>query len=232
MENRCNFKKRLRFQLMLPTAGVFFTGIWGEVILQQKWDIRFRMEPNCLSAPPVYDKNSNTAKWCLTKRWNPGCFYKSKERTYYNALTTKRTCKSINFNTETHRNYSVQTQIKWMFNLLSIQLRKNSTSKEALKTQLTVVRIWVPQITKTWERCFGISLWARENHLLFGETSHANGKCTYARRERSIYLPIGDGVIKQIKDIEKFTLTLTTVRRYPWRPWEKSATLSVIHTRL
>jgi hypothetical protein len=55
-------------------------------------------------------------------------------------------------------------------------------------------------------------LWARENHLLFGETNFdANGKC-YARRKGQD-IPIGDGVIKQIERYcEKFAYSVLTTR--------------------
>jgi hypothetical protein len=54
-------------------------------------------------------------------------------------------------------------------------------------------------------------LWARENHLLFGETNFdANGKCT-TRRKRSGYSR--DGVIKQIERYcEKFAYSVLTTR--------------------
>jgi hypothetical protein len=65
---------------------------------------------------------------------------------------------------------------------------------------------------KNLKRCFGIVLMARENHLLFGETNSANGKCTM-QDEKGQDIPIGDGVIKQIERYcEKFAYSvLTTV---------------------
>jgi hypothetical protein len=68
---------------------------------------------------------------------------------------------------------------------------------------------------KNLRKMFWNHLWARENHLLFGETSQANGKCTYARRRKVEIFQLEMVLSNKSKDIrEKFTLTLTSVRRY------------------
>jgi len=56
-------------------------------------------------------------------------------------------------------------------------------------------------------------LWARENHLLFGESNFdANGKCTLTD-EKGQPIPIGDGIIKQIERYcEKFAYSILTTR--------------------
>jgi hypothetical protein len=58
---------------------------------------------------------------------------KGRTRSNYHPELSVRGYVKYQFNTETHRNCLNTDQV--MFSLLSIQLHKNSTSREALKTQ-------------------------------------------------------------------------------------------------
>jgi hypothetical protein len=73
-----------------------------------------------------------------------------------------------------------------MFSLLSIQLHKNSTSKEAQKTQWTVLEYEYSRLQKPEKDVLESYLWARENHFSRNQLD-ANGKCTMQDEKGQIF---------------------------------------------
>ena len=133
-------------------------------------------------------------------------------RSNYHPELSVRGYVKYQFNTETHRNYiskhrSSDVQSAEYAASEEYYIERNS-KKAGGKTEYEYYRL-----QKLEKDVLESYLWARENHLLFGESNFdANGKCTM-QDEKGQDIPIGDGVIKQIERYcEKFVYSILTTR--------------------
>ena len=133
-------------------------------------------------------------------------------RSNYHPELSVRGYVKYQFNTETHRNYlskhrSSDVQSAEYAASQDFYIERNEKKSDG-KTQYEYYRL-----QKLEKDVLESYLWARENHLLWGESNFdANGKCTM-QDEKGQDIPIGDGVIKQIERYcEKFIYAILTTR--------------------
>jgi len=217
-----NFIKKVRIAAdATPTAGVF------TVSLEEKYynkNETFALENGTqlfIVAPPVYKGAKNfehKVKMVSNNGGIPDAAMLKKGRNtrfrsnYHPELSVRGYVK-YQFNTETHRNYLSKHRSS------DVQSAEYSASQEyyiergtknAANGKLEYEYFRLQKLEKDVLESY---LWARENHLLFGETNFdANGKCTM-QDEKGQDIPIGDGVIKQIERYcEKFAYSVLTTR--------------------
>ena len=133
-------------------------------------------------------------------------------RSNYHPELSVRGYVKYQFNTETHRNFmskhrSSDVQSAEYAAAQEFYIERG-TKKRGGKTEYEYYRL-----QKLEKDVLESYLWARENHLLWGESNYdANGKCTM-QDEKGQDIPIGDGVIKQIERYcEKFSYSVLSTR--------------------
>jgi hypothetical protein len=216
-----NYIKRVRIvEDAVPTAGVF------DLYLEEKYyekNETFALENQTqliVVAPP---------KFAGPKRWlhkvqmvsNSGGtpnedFLKkgkiTKFRSNYHPELSVRGYVKYQFNTETHRNFISKHRSSDIqsseYSAMQEYYIERGTKKKGGKVEYEYYRL-----QKLEKDVLESYLWARENHLLWGESNFdANGKCTM-QDEKGQDIPIGDGVIKQIERYcEKFSYSVLTTR--------------------
>lgn len=217
-----NFIKKVRIveTQASPTAGIF------TVQLEEKYygkNETFALEDGTqlfVVAPPTYKASKNfthKVKMVSNNGGTPNAAMLTKGRNtryrsnYHPELSVRGYVK-YQFNTETHRNFLSKHRSS------DVQSAEYSASQEyyverGKKTQNGKTEYEYYRLQKLEKDVLESYLWARENHLLFGETNFdANGKCTM-QDEKGQDIPIGDGVIKQIERYcEKFIYSVLTTR--------------------
>jgi hypothetical protein len=136
----------------------------------------------------------------------------TKFRSNYHPELSSRGYVKYQYNTETHRNYMSKHRSS------DVQSAEFTAQQEFYvergnKGQNGKVSNEYYKLQKLEKDVLESYLWARENHLIFGESNFdTNGKCTMTDETGQI-VPIGDGVIKQIERYcEKFVYSVLTIR--------------------
>ena len=216
-----NFIKKVRFSAdATPTSGIF------PVYLEEKYynkNETFALENNTqliVVAPPV-QKGSKNFEYRVKMVSNNGGVpdaamlkkgRNTRFRSNYHPELSVRGYVKYQFNTETHRNYLSKHRSS------DVQSAEYAASQEfyverGSKSENGKLEYEYFRLQKLEKDVLESYLWARENHLLFGETNFdANGKCTM-QDEKGQDIPIGDGVIKQIERFcEKFAYAELSTR--------------------
>jgi len=216
-----NYVKKIRIAAnATPSAGVF------TVQLEEKYynkNETFALEDGTqlfVVAPPKYvgaKKFDYKVKMVSNNGATPNSaqLVKGKNtrfRSNYHPELSVRGYVKYQFNTETHRNFlskhrSSDVQSAEYAASQDYYIERGS-KKDAGKVEYEYYRL-----QKLEKDVLESYLWARENHLLFGESNFdVNGKCTM-QDEKGQDIPIGDGVIKQIERYcEKFAYSVLTTR--------------------
>jgi len=133
-------------------------------------------------------------------------------RSNYHPELSVRGYVKYQYNTETHRNYMSKHRSS------DVQSSEYAASQEyyierGSKKTGGKVEYEYYRLQKLEKDVLESYLWARENHLLWGESNFdANGKCLM-QDEKGQDVPIGDGVIKQIERYcEKFAYSVLSTR--------------------
>ena len=216
-----NFIKKVRFSAdATPTSGIF------PVYLEEKYynkNETFALENNTqliVVAPPIQkvskifvyrvkmvSNNGGVPDAAMLKKGRNTRF-----RSNYHPELSVRGYVKYQFNTETHRNYISKHRSS------DVQSAEYAASQEfyverGSKSENGKLEYEYFRLQKLEKDVLESYLWARENHLLFGETNFdANGKCTM-QDEKGQDIPIGDGVIKQIERFcEKFAYAELSTR--------------------
>ncbi|MCK5787958.1 MAG: hypothetical protein KAH32_03095 [Chlamydiia bacterium] len=217
-----NYIKKIRIATTVtaPAAGQIF-----QVVLEEKYynkNETFALEDQSqlfIVAPPKY---LGPKKWQYSVRsiavgasisdamLTAG--RQTKFRSNYHPELSVRGYVKYQFNTETHRNFLSKHRSS------DVQSAEYAASQEyyierGAKKAKGKLEYEYYRLQKLEKDVLESYLWARENHLLFGESNFdANGKCTM-QDEKGQDIPIGDGVIKQIERYcEKFVYSVLTTR--------------------
>ena len=216
-----NYIKKIKIvESATPTGGVF------EVKLEEKYydkNETFALDNGTqliVVAPPKFVKPKSWSYKVQMVSNNGGTpatafLAKGKQtrfRSNYHPELSVRGYVKYQFNTETHRNFMSKHRSS------DVQSAEYAASQEyyierATKKHQGKVEYEYYRLQKLEKDVLESYLWARENHLLWGESNFdANGKCTM-QDEKGQDIPIGDGVIKQIERYcEKFAYSVLSTR--------------------
>ena len=216
-----NFIKKIRIAAdATPTAGIFVVSLEEKYYNKNETFALDNQSQLIVVAPPKFkgpknweyrvkmvSNNGGVPDVAMLKKGRQTRF-----RSNYHPELSVRGYVKYQFNTETHRNHISKHRSS------DVQSAEYSASQEYYvergakksggKTEYEYYRL-----QKLEKDVLESYLWARENHLLFGESNFdAHGKCTM-QDEKGQDIPIGDGVIKQIERYcEKFVYSVLTTR--------------------
>ena len=216
-----NYIKKIRIVAdATPSAGVFPINLEEKYYNKNETFALENQQQLIVVAPPVF-KGPKNWEYKVRMVTNSGgtpdpammaTGKTTKFRSNYHPELSVRGYVKYQFNTETHRNFMSKHRSS------DIQSAEYAASQEyyierGTKKSKGKLEYEYYRLQKLEKDVLESYLWARENHLLFGESNFdQNGKCTM-QDEKGQDIPIGDGVIKQIERYcEKFIYSVLTTR--------------------